>query len=279
MNRPSEDVTESRLPTEFTADDVVVLGRLADSSNATFLVEVAGVRAIHKPIAGERPLWDFPDGTLAAREHGAWLIADALAEHDPGWAVVPHTVLGEGPYGPGSFQLWIEDQGDPVVDLVPTSRVASLGSGWISVLTGEDEEGAEVSVVHADRGDLRRLALLDVVLNNSDRKGGHVLVDAARPEPLVQGIDHGLAFHVDPKLRTVLWGWIGAPLLAAEIHALTALAAELESDAPGSLGRRLAALLSSEERDATVARTRALVESGTFPGPDPRWPSVPWPAF
>ncbi|MFC6152489.1 SCO1664 family protein [Nocardioides yefusunii] len=275
----SDSVRSRRLPEEFAPSDVVVLGRLADSSNATFLVEVAGVRAIHKPIAGERPLWDFPDGTLAAREHCAWLVAQALTRHDAGWDLVPHTVLAEGPHGPGSFQVWVEEQDEPVVDLVPTVQAASLGEHWIAVLSGEDEDGEEVTVVHADRSDLRRLALLDVVLNNSDRKGGHVLVAPDGGAGLVRGIDHGLTFHVEPKLRTVLWGWTGQPLDEVEVAGLGALVQELASDAPEALGHRLAALLSPEERDATLARAAALVASGTFPLPDPRWPSIPWPAF
>jgi uncharacterized repeat protein (TIGR03843 family) len=140
------------------------------------------------------------------------------------------------------------------------------------VLSGEDEAGHPVTVVHRDAPQLRRLAILDIVVNNSDRKGGHVLTG---PDGSVRGIDHGLTFHVDPKLRTVLWGWIEQPLDAEEVAALGRLSEALEGD----LGARVRDLLSDTEARETQRRLASLVEAGRFPAPDGRWPSVPWPPF
>lgn len=251
--------------------EVRLLGRITGSSNIIFLVEVASpgsdqqVRAVYKPVAGERPLWDFPDGTLAAREHLTWAVARAL-----GWDLVPATVLRDGPHGPGSFQAWVDDDTQaPWVDVVPAEDARA---GWIPVLGGEDEQGRPVTVVHRDVPELRRLALLDVVVNNSDRKGGHVLTG---PGGTVRGIDHGLTFHADPKLRTVLWGWVGEPLATDEAAALRGLATALD----GALGDRIRELLSDEESRLTAERVASLLELGHFPAPDGRWPSVPWPPF
>ena len=172
------------------------------ASNATFVGEIDGVRVVYKPVAGERPLWDFPHGTLAGREVASYAVSEAL-----GWNVVPPTVLGDGPHGPGMVQLWRdEDEDQSPVDIVGEG---DLPEGFRHVFDGLDAHDQPVSLVHEDSAALRRMALFDVVVNNADRKGGHVLpmADGHR-----FGVDHGLTFHVEHKLRTVLWGWAGEPL-------------------------------------------------------------------
>ncbi len=253
---------------------IEVLGRIPGASNATLLVTVSDgdqrVQAVHKPVRGERPLWDFPDGTLAGREVATYLLARA-ADLD----VVPPTVLRtDGPFGTGSLQLWIGDPdgGEPgggVVDLVEPHRVPG---DWRTVLLAEDRLGRPVVLCHADRPDLRALALLDIVTNNSDRKGGHVLLTA---EGAVRGCDHGLTFNVDDKLRTVLWGWAGDPLGEAETRLLDGFEAALLGDPAVELAGHLTAaeVVRAAERAARVR------DSGQFPEPTGGWPPIPWPAF
>jgi uncharacterized repeat protein (TIGR03843 family) len=249
--------------------ELTVLGRIMPASNTTFLCrlgpEDAGARAVYKPVAGERPLWDFADGTLAAREYAAWLVSEAL-----GWAVVPPTVLRDGTAGPGMVQLWCEpDPAQAPVDLLPDGPVPD---GLRHVLDALDGEDRPVMLVHEDSRALRRMALFDVVVNNTDRKGGHVL---AMPDGHRFGVDHGVCFHVDDKLRTVLWGWHGEPLDREERGALLALADRLDDD----VGAQLGGLLTVAEVDGTRRRLRRLLAAGRFPHPRPGWPSIPWPAF
>lgn len=250
-----------------------VVGRLRQASNATLYCVLEPpdgqavnpeVGCVYKPRAGERPLWDFPDGTLANREVAVYEVSRAA-----GWDLVPLTMLRDGPFGPGMCQLWIEQAHGGMVDVVPVGHVAP---GWCWVLDAEDADGAPVSLVHADRPDLRRLALLDIVVNNADRKGGHVLADASGR---LQGIDHGVCFNVDDKLRTVLWGWAGQRLLPDELSELR----HLDELLAGSLGRRLGELVAPAEVDATCARLRRLLRDATFPRPGGEWPTIPWPAF
>jgi hypothetical protein len=226
--------------------------------------------AIYKPVRFERPLWDFPDGTLANREVAAALVSDAI-----GWAIVPPTVLRDGPFGPGMVQLWIET--DPAVH------------SWDLVRLSDPR--------------LRRMALFDAVVNNTDRKGGHILPASLSPvrehqdpgdqleaaaaeigdEPVdhsdrplhLYGVDHGVCFSDEPKLRTVLWAWRGQPLEADELDALRSLAATLD----GRLGRRLAGLLEPVEVETTRARLADLLAAGCFPQPDPERPAIPWPPY
>ncbi len=198
--------------------EIAVEGRLVDASNATLFCEItAGStsgRCVYKPVAGERPLWDFPDGTLAGREVAAYAVSEAT-----GWAVVPPTVLREGPFGPGMVQLWIETGGGPDDHpLVDVMAPTALPAGWLRVLDALGSDGEPVVLGHADDTRLRRMTVLDVVLNNADRKGGHVLLG---PDGAVHGVDHGVSFHTEPKLRTVLWGWAGEPLRADEVDVLT----------------------------------------------------------
>jgi uncharacterized repeat protein (TIGR03843 family) len=249
--------------------ELTVLGRIMPASNTTFLCrlgpEESGLQAVYKPVAGERPLWDFTDGTLAAREYAAWLVSEAL-----GWSVVPPTVLREGSAGPGMVQLWCEpDPDQSPVDLLPEGPVPR---GLLHVLDAYDDRDRPVMLVHEDTAALRRLALFDIVVNNTDRKGGHVLpmADGHR-----YGVDHGVCFHVDDKLRTVLWGWHGDPLSEDESAALVDLAERLDGD----LGHRLSGLLTRAEIAATRRRITRLLRAGRLPQPGPGWPSIPWPAF
>lgn len=245
--------------------ELVVIGRVMSASNATLLAEVDGLRVAYKPVRGERPLWDFPDGTLAGRE-----VASHLLSRATGWGVVPPTVLRDGPHGPGSVQLWCEpDPDQTAVDLLPAGRIPDE---MAHVLDGLDGRERPVSLVHERSPALRRMALFDAVVNNADRKGGHVLamVDGSR-----LGIDHGLTFHTEPKLRTVLWGWAGDALDEQEMADLSTL----EADLHGPLGRQMLEHLRPAEIESTVARCRSLRERGTFPVASDRWPAIPWPPF
>jgi uncharacterized repeat protein (TIGR03843 family) len=249
--------------------ELTVLGRIMPASNSTFFCrlgpEDSGVQAVYKPVSGERPLWDFADGTLAAREYAAWLVSEAL-----GWSVVPPTVLRGGAAGPGMVQLWCEPDAEQApVDLLPEGPVPS---GLLHVLDAFDQADRPVMLVHEDSPALRRMALFDVVVNNTDRKGGHVL---AMPDGHRYGVDHGVCFHVDDKLRTVLWGWHGQTLLDDEAEGLRELAQRLETD----LAEQLADLLTRPEIYATRRRVGRLLSAGRFPQPGPGWPSIPWPAF
>lgn len=248
--------------------ELELLGRVLPASNHTYLARLAPseIRVVYKPVAGEKPLWDFPDGTLASREYAAYLVSEAT-----GWAVVPPTVLREdAPAGPGMVQLWQEpDIGQNPVALVPQGADMR---GYRHVLDGFTPDEEPVSLVHEDSPGLRRMAILDLVLNNTDRKGGHVL---AMPDGHRYGVDHGVCFHTDDKVRTVLWGWSGEQLWPGELATL----AELLGALAGPLGDALAALLTDEEIAATVARTQRLIDRPVFPMPSGEWPSIPWPPF
>lgn len=222
---------------------IEVLGLLPYSSNYTFLARVGAddstTLAVYKPRRGETPLWDFPPGTLAAREVAAFMVSDAA-----GWNLVPPTVLrDDGPLGPGSLQTFVE----------------------------HDPE-RHYFVLMDDHGDeLRRFAAFDVVVNNADRKAGHVLEDSAGR---LWAVDHGLTFNTEPKLRTVIWAFAEEPL-GNELRApLETLGATLAEDS--GLGGRLAKLLSPEESDATLARVEDLLVEDRFPAPGPNRP-LPWP--
>jgi uncharacterized repeat protein (TIGR03843 family) len=249
--------------------EMTILGRIMPASNSTYLCRLGpddtGVEAVYKPVSGERPLWDFADGTLAAREYAAWLVSDAL-----GWSVVPPTVLREGSIGPGMVQLWCEpDPDQAAVDLVAGSRVPDR---QLRVLDAFDEHERPVVLVHEDSPALRRMALFDIVVNNTDRKGGHVL---AMADGHRYGVDHGVCFHVEDKLRTVLWGFHGRQLSDDEIDALRGLADLLD----GCLAGALSPLLTGGEISASRRRLARLLAAGRFPQPGPGWPSIPWPAF
>jgi uncharacterized repeat protein (TIGR03843 family) len=244
-------------------------GRLLSASNATFVGEVTldGVTAscVYKPIRGERALWDFTEGTLAYRERAAYLVATAS-----GVPQVPPTVLRDGPFGRGMCQLWIdEDPDQEMVDVVPAGEVSE---GWLHVLDAEDHHRRPVSLVHRDDPRLQLMTVLDGVINNADRKGGHVLVD---PRGRMFGVDHGVCFHREEKLRTVLWGWAGEQLPESCREMLHRIGEALDGD----LGADLGTLLTRDEVAATGQRVRRLLAGGRFPTPSAGWPAIPWPAF
>lgn len=254
-----------------THGELTPVGRIQGSSNGALLCIVGDpadeVLAIHKPEITERRLWDYPDGTLVARERAAWLVSEA-----GGFDVVPPTVLRDGPRGHGSVQLWVgsvgEDDTPPLVDVVAPGEVPE---GWLVVLEGESPLGEPVVVAHCGEPALRTVAVLDAALNNSDRKGSHVLRDGAA----VRGCDHGVSLGVEPKLRTVLWGWAGEPLPDADLARLERLAAALGADLPDALEP----LLTPAEVDALTHRVAMLLRRRRHPLPAPGWPAIPWPAL
>lgn len=248
--------------------DIEIEGRLVDASNTTLRVVMtldgSEVRAVYKPVRGERPLWDFPDGTLAGREVGAYLVSEAL-----GWNLVPPTIPRDGPFGPGSVQLWLEELAEPPVGFVPADAVPE---GWLGVAAAEDEDGRAYLLAHGDTPDLARLALFDAVVNNADRKGGHVLSFEDR----LYGVDHGVCFHVEPKLRTVLWGFAGKPIpeqLRTDLSKVDFGTIGLDRDAGDGLGP----LLSEVEIEALRERADALATLGLYPVPDAHRHVIPWP--
>lgn len=249
--------------------ELTLLGAHPAASNLAVVgtVERDGRRTlvVYKPVQGERPLWDFPDGHLAHRERAAYLVA-----RTGGWTCVPVTVLRDGPLGPGSVQEWIGGVEEPAPTPVDVTLPTEVPDGSLVVLAGEDERGREVVLSHPDEPALRSLAVLDVVLNSSDRKGGHVLLD----ERGVHGIDNGVSLHVEPKLRTVLWGWAGQPLTEPDRARVESVLRELED---GSLSSDLTDLLTPDEIDALRSRCTALLAASRHPQPGTGWPNVPWP--
>jgi len=256
--------------------ELTILGRIRSASNATFLCEAQWnsetVHCVYKPIAGEQQLWDFPDGTLAGRELAAYLVSAAL-----GWNIVPHTIIRDGPAGLGMLQLWVDQPGDAddsepadaeLVDLCPAD---SLPAGYLSILRAYDHAGDEVTLVHADDPRLRRIAVFDVIVNNADRKGGHILTGV---DGQVYGVDHGVSLHVEDKLRTVLWGWAGTSIDDETLRAV----AELVEQLAGPLGQQLRVHLTGAEVAALRRRADALLRDPVMPTPDRRRP-IPWPAF
>ena len=255
-----------------TFGQIEIEGRLVDASNLALLgqLELGEIRTrvIYKPVRGERPLWDFPDGTLADREAAAFVLSAV-----GGWDLVPPTVLRDGPQGPGSVQLWVDAVEDATATLIDVVTPAELSSGWLPVLQAELADGTAVVVAHADLPELASAAVYDVVINNADRKGSHLILDEAGS---LWGFDHGLTCHAEPKLRTVLWGWAGTPLPESELARLEALSGWLSS--PGSaVSMTLARLLTPPEIDALGRRVTGLLATGLFPGPNSRGPAVPWP--
>jgi len=219
-----------------------VTGRLVDASNATLYatcsVSDQPIAVIYKPVAGERPLWDFPDGNLAQREYAAYLISQMGDFH-----VVPPTVLRDGPFGIGMVQQWIDI--DEEIDLAEFYRT--------------------------NNPQLRNMALFDAVVNNTDRKIGHLLPLSVEK---VFGCDHGVTFHEEDKLRTVLWQWADQPLLADEIEQLQKLESEVKISRDELLD-----LITESEYLALLARINRLISEKVFPAPSDEWPAVPWPPF
>jgi len=224
-----------------TGGDLVVTGRLVDASNATLFGVVSqgeeSMNFIYKPIAGERPLWDFPDGALAHREYAAYLLSERLD-----FNLVPLTILRDGPYGFGMVQEWIDI--DESIDL--------------SIFFSSDEPA------------LRSMAIFDAIINNTDRKIGHLLPTVASR---LYGCDHGVTFHSQDKLRTVLWQWSGDALTGDEVAMLREALVKLDSEID------LSPYLTQAEREALMLRVQRLITTGVMPTPNPDWPAVPWPAF
>ncbi|OAR27519.1 phosphatidylinositol kinase [Streptomyces sp. ERV7] len=274
MPAPERIPTGSLTAVELLAKgELTVRGRIREASNAVLYCSVSyegeNAHCVYKPVAGERPLWDFPDGTLAQREVAAYEVGAAL-----GWDLVPPTVLRDGPYGEGMVQLWIEPlEGEPEEDgLLGLVDGEEPGEGWKAVGLADVGEGRTALLVHADDERLRRLAVLDAVINNGDRKGGHLLpAEGGR----LYGIDHGVTFNVDDKLRTLLWGWAGEPLTEEAVAALTRLAAALAAGEP--LATRLAELITAAELDALRERVAGLLADGVHRSPSGEWPPIPWP--
>lgn len=221
---------------------IEVTGRLVDASNATLYANCSygdqTMPIIYKPVAGERPLWDFPDGNLAQREYAAYLISEL-----GNFSVVPPTVLREGPFGTGMVQQWIDI--DESIDLADFYR--------------------------SDNLQLRKMALFDAVVNNTDRKIGHLLPISSER---VLGCDHGVTFHEDDKLRTVLWQWAGKSLTSTEVEQLLNLVTQISSNQEVILQ-----LITDIELEALLVRIQRLISEAKFPSPSDEWPAVPWPPF
>ncbi|RXS84455.1 SCO1664 family protein [Streptomyces sp. TM32] len=253
--------------------ELTVRGRIQEASNAVLYCTVAydgtAAACVYKPVAGERPLWDFPEGTLAQREVAAYEISRAC-----GWDLIPPTVLRDGPYGTGMVQEWIEppESDDEVPELLALVEDEEPGPGWKAVGFAQTGEGRTALLVHADDPRLRRLAVLDAVINNGDRKGGHLLPGAGGE---FFAIDHGVSFHAEDKLRTLLWGWAGEPLTEEALAALRELDTALADGRP--LAARLAELITEREAAALRARVAGLLRSGRHPEPSGDWPAIPWP--
>lgn len=246
--------------------DLELSGRVMPASNATFVGRIGDIEVVYKPVAGEKPLWDFPDGDLASRERAAYLVSQVL-----GWDVVPRTWLRDGPMGPGMVQLW--QHTDPEQSAVALVRSGQMPeTGWRHVFEGWDAQDRPVSLIHEDSVPLRRTAVFDVVTNNADRKGGHVLEMTGGHR---YGIDHGLTFHAEHKLRTVLWGWLGEELDPEERAGVERVQAALS----GTLGEELAPLLTEWELVALDRRCTRLLREGVFPAPRGEMPAIPWPPF
>ncbi|MGW3949884.1 SCO1664 family protein [Streptomyces sp. NPDC004752] len=267
---PPRSMTPVTAPAELLArGELKVRGRIRDASNAALFCTVVSdgheASCVYKPVAGERPLWDFPDGTLAEREVAAYEVSEAT-----GWGLVPPTVLRDGPYGEGMCQLWIEAA--PETELLALADGEEPEPGWKAIGLAEVGEGRTALLVHADDERLRRLAVLDAVINNADRKGGHLLPTA---DGRLYGIDHGVTFNAENKLRTLLWGWAGEPLTPEAVDVLNGLREALGDG--GALAGRLAALITTAELAATRARVETLLTSGRHPEPSGEWPAIPWP--
>ena len=241
-------------------ENIKVVGQMVNASNSTLVVESDGERFIYKPRSGERPLWDFPDKTLHLRERAAFVVSELL-----GWDVVPATIIAEGPYGIGSFQEWIDAEPATVDIFVP----GEVPESWLTIITGIDEEGNQVTLAHEDSPRLLQIAIFDAVVNNADRKAGHLLTKASGN---TYGIDHGVTFNAEDKLRTVLWGWIGELIPETYLSDLKALKAKI----PGS---EIEDLLDTSETLALLERIDYLLAEQVMPSPSPNWPAVPWPVF
>ena len=221
----------------FEIGELEIIGRLVDASNASLLCKLPDeTKVIYKPIAGERPLWDFPDGNLASREVAAYYLSEV-----GNFKVVPKTVLREGPFGLGAVQEWIE---------------VSEGVDVIATAQSHDSQ-------------IRNLALFDIVINNADRKFGHILITS---DQQVFGCDHGVSLHEENKLRTVIWQFAELDLLPSESQQLLDLLTAIDRE-------YLKNLLSENEVESIFGRVGKILKDGRFATPSPNWPAVPWPPY
>lgn len=234
-------VSKPAIPTALAQGELELLGVLPDSSNYAFLARAKGspedLLVVYKPQRGETPLWDFPEGTLHQREAAAYVVSREL-----GWPNVPPTLVRDGPHGVGSVQVFI--------DFDPSEHFFTM----------EVERAAE----------FRKVAVFDLLINNADRKGGHCLL---APDGTIWLIDHGVCFNEEPKLRTVIWTFVGEPIDPALLADVERFVAGL---AAGPLGEELSALLSPAELRAMATRAREVIDAGTYPEPGPGRP-FPWP--
>lgn len=214
-----------------------VVGRLIDASNATLLAEIESdnqtQKVIYKPVAGEKPLWDFQDGNLAHREYCAFLLSNRA-----GFDLVPNTVLRDGPFGFGMVQEWIDT----------------------------DEEIDIINFGQSDDSQLKRMAIFDAIINNTDRKYGHLLYKEGK----LLGCDHGVTFHSEDKLRTVIWQFSGEKIDKQEMLLI-------ESASALDYPNLFESYLTQDEIDAIYERINRLLKSGRFPSPSENWPAIPWP--
>jgi uncharacterized repeat protein (TIGR03843 family) len=261
-------VDDDRVRRLLTHADLDVEGQLVSASNGTLLCRIhdpngMGIACVYKPVRGERDLWDFPPRTLGRRE-----VATSIVDSLIGWNLVPTTVWrDDGPYGPGMCQRWIEAEAD--ISMVDIARPGHEPSGWRHVLRAQDDSGHPVTLMHADTPSLQKLAVLDAITNNADRKGGHILTDA---DGGVWAIDHGLTFSRESKLRTVLWGWAGEGIDQEILD-------DVERLAERDLESLLADWLTTEEIIAFRTRISRLLETRVYPEPSGEWPAIPWPVF
>lgn len=258
---------QSHVADRLLEGEMTISGRLVDASNTTLfadlLIDGELSQCIYKPISGERPLWDFPVGTLANREVATFLLADKA-----GLDFVPPTALRvRAPLGEGMVQQWLPDA--DYHTLVRISETSSRTEGFLPVIEARDANGTGVVVEHADHPTLQDIALFDLVVNNADRKGGHVFVS----NKAVYGVDHGLTWHIEPKVRTVLWGWAGAEFNARNKDLLLRLLDALGASA------MFEKLLGIDEIEAARARAQKLMNEGRFPTPQDGEPNIPWPVF
>lgn len=225
-------------PADLGEGELDLLGLLPGSSNYTFLARLGeeGPLVVYKPRRGESPLWDFPSGTLCTREAAAYVVCSAL-----GWSYVPPTILRQGPHGIGMVQQYID----------------------------HDPKFHAFNLAPEHDSELKEIALLDLIINNADRKGGHVLRDA---NGQIWAIDHGVCFHVQTKLRTVLWDYIGDPIPEEALKAISGL----RDQVAGGNAEQLEELLFAEEIESLLRRAESLLVDKAFPEPGPGRP-YPWP--
>lgn len=230
-------IDDNEILGRITKGDLEIVGRLVDASNASLLCKIdQSTQVIYKPIAGERPLWDFPDGNLAGRE-----VATYYLSRIGDFNIVPPTVLRDGPFGPGAVQYWVET--DKEIDVVERGQLSIPG--------------------------LRKMALFDAVINNTDRKFGHILFKDLNQ---IYGCDHGVSLHSVNKLRTVLWQWSGDTISTDEISQLKSLSKNIDREI-------LIEYITHTEIDSLLSRIDTLISQGTFPTPSQDWPAVPWPPY